>query len=123
LGDLLALRCHCDVRIDGDPDYNELQTINNNNNNNDDNNGKVCDDNVSCVQTALVVIHTTNTYADLWGLEIWHSGLHKKIDVDSTTASWIDLERHWRDECDTSLVIYHACFLYPDTAAGLREYG
>jgi hypothetical protein len=122
LGDLLAQRCHCDVRIDDDPDYNDLQAINDNSDSN--NNGNVYDDNIRRAPSALVVIHLTTPCAESRGAEIWLSGLRWKTSrVDLTAATWIGLERHSMDECDKSLAIYHVFFLSPHATTELREHG
>jgi hypothetical protein len=99
LGDLLALRCCCQVRVDG----GDAQPTTNNND--------ICDS-AECDEsyrgpTALVVIHSKPPPVDLVGLEDWLSDLHP---MKSTSAKWIGLEHCLDDENANSLAVYQVYF-------------
>jgi hypothetical protein len=112
LANRLAQRCGCDVRIDGDVEYNSLQAANNESD-------CINDDITRHVPSALVVIHTTPSDARKC-VDVWHSCPRwQTSEVGSAAAVWIGLERLWKeDENDKSLMaVYNVYFVSPQTSA------
>lgn len=103
LGDLLALRCCCEVRIDGDV---LTTTTTTNNNNNDIGDSLECDGSYYGL-TALVVIHSNPAPVDRVGLENWLSDLYL---VKSSSTKWIGLERHFDEKNGKTLAVFHVYF-------------
>jgi hypothetical protein len=102
LGNLLKLRCDCDVRIDGDMQYNvSHQTTNSDS-----------EDDVCCGPSAVVIIHPTPPPLDDVALEDWLV----KLDCETTwsepaSAAWIGMEQYLDDDERKMVAIYHVFFV------------
>lgn len=117
LGDLLSHRCRCDVRIDRDPEYNILHSVDRTD--------------VYDIQqgedylgpSALIVIHSTPPPLEYGQFNEWLGSLRWQMSLmESAAAAWSGMER-CVDKKDTEdnegLMVYHVYFTLANAPLGL----
>ena len=107
LGNLLSLRCRCDVRIDGDETYNRPRAADGS----DDNDQKRSD--CSRGPTAFVVIHSKPPPRDDNGFHQWLNEVDwRRVLTQSSAGVWLGLESNAVEYGDN--VICHIYFRLSD---------